>query len=125
VEYVSTGWGAGTGRDLVPPQDWSAYDGLSFWFNGSGSGTTFELILSDNKSDPSQDTAERFHATFTDDFAGWHYISLPWDVFYRGAWQPPGAPDDGLTLTEMWAYAIALPSGTSGTFYIDELALMK
>jgi hypothetical protein len=125
VDYVSTGWGAGTGRDLVPPQDWSAHDGLSFWYYGSNSGTTYELILSDNKSDPSQDTAERFHATFKDDFAGWQHISLPWDVFYRGGWQPPGAPDDGLTLTEMWAYAIALPSGTSGIFYLDDVALLK
>jgi beta-glucanase (GH16 family) len=125
VDYVSAGWGAGTGRDLTPPQDWSAFSGLSFWFHGTNSGTTFELILSDNKSDPSADTAERFHATFTDDFAGWQHISLPWSVFYRGSWQPPGAPDDGLTLTEMWAYAIALPSGTSGTFYIDEVALVE
>jgi hypothetical protein len=125
IDYVSAGWGAGTGRDLVPPQDWSAYDGLAFWFYGTDSGTTFELILSDNKSDPNADTAERFHATFTDDFAGWQHVSLPWSIFYRGAWQPPGAPDDGLTLTEMWAYALALPVGTSGTFYLDDIALFK
>ncbi len=125
VDYLDAGWGAGTGRDLVPPQDWSAYDGLSFWFYGSNSGTTFELILSDNKSDPNADTAERFHATFTDDYAGWQHITLPWSVFYRGAWQPSGAPDDGLTLTEMWAYAFALPSGTSGSFYLDDIAVYK
>ena len=85
----------------------------------------YEIILSDNKSDPNQDTAERFHATFTDDTDGWKLVNLPWNVFYRGVWQPDGAPDDGFTLTEMWAYAIALPGGTSGTLYLDDIALVK
>ncbi|MBN1890325.1 MAG: family 16 glycosylhydrolase, partial [Thermoflexales bacterium] len=80
-------------------------------------------ILSDNKSGPG-DTAERYHTTFTDNAVGWRHVSLPWNAFYRGGWQPDGAPDDGLSLTEMWAYAIAFPDGASGTIYIDDVALM-
>ncbi|MGD8794748.1 MAG: carbohydrate binding domain-containing protein, partial [Anaerolineae bacterium] len=99
VSYNSAGWGAGTGHDLAPPQDWSDYDGFSFWFYGTNTGGTFRVILSDNRSDPGSDTSERFAYEFVDDTAGWRYISIPWASFFRDyAYQPPGAPDDGLTL---------------------------
>ncbi|HQH38926.1 MAG TPA: CIA30 family protein [Anaerolineae bacterium] len=123
IAYNSAGWGAGTGNNLAP-EDWSAYDGLSFWFKGLGGGATFRVILSDNKSGPG-DTAERFAYEFADTSAGWRHISIPWGAFFRDAWQPGGAPNDGLTLTEVWAYALALPIGTSGTVYVDQVALFK
>ncbi len=123
IAYTSVGWGAGTGNNLAP-EDWSAYDGLSFWFKGLGGGATFRVILSDNKSGPG-DTAERFAYEFADTSTGWRHISIPWGAFFRDAWQPSGAPNDGLTLTEVWAYALALPSGTNGTVYIDQVALFK
>ncbi len=121
IAYTSAGWGAGTGNNLAP-DDWSAYDGLSFWFKGLGGGATFRVILSDNKSGPG-DTAERFAYEFADTSTGWRHISIPWGAFFRDGWQPDGAPNDGLTLTEVWAYALALPIGTNGTIYVDEVAL--
>ena len=123
IAYTSAGWGAGTGHDL-PAQDWSDYDGLGFWFYGANTGGIFRVILSDNCSDPNTDTAERFAYEFVDDTAGWRYIAIPWAAFFRDAWQPDGAPNDGLTLTEVWAYALALPSGTSGTVALDDVALL-
>jgi len=123
ITYTSRGWGAGVGRNLNA-EDWSAYDGFSFWFRGFNSGATFRVILSDNKSGPG-DTAERFAYEFVDNSAGWRHISIPWALFFRDFWQPDGAPNDGLTLTEMWAYAIALPSGTNGTVFVDDVALFK
>ncbi|MCX7680580.1 MAG: hypothetical protein N2508_01210, partial [Anaerolineae bacterium] len=122
VDYTVAGWGCGGGRDLAP-DDWSAYDGLSLWFYGANTGRTYQIILSDNKSGPG-DTAERFVTTFVDNFTGWRELRFPWEVFVRGGWQPGGAPNDGLTLTEMWAYAIAPTSG-SGTFYVDQVKLFK
>ncbi|HSR29002.1 MAG TPA: carbohydrate binding domain-containing protein [Anaerolineae bacterium] len=108
------------------PQDWSTHDGFSFWFYGTGSGFVYQAEISDNRSDPNLDTSERFDYEFTDDTPGWRRIFIPWSDFSRATdFQPDGAPEDGLTLTEMWAYAIALPSGTSGTFYLDDVALMK
>ncbi len=124
ITYNSAGWGAGLGKNLAP-DNWSAYDGLSFWFKGMNSGATFRMVLSENKSDPSADTAERFAYEFVDNSAGWRYISIPWGAFFRDGWQPDGAPDDGFTLTEMWAYALVLPIDTSGTVYMDQVRLFK
>jgi beta-glucanase (GH16 family) len=126
IGYNSAGWGAGTGNNLGG-QDWSGYDGFSFWFKGAATGATFRLILSDNP-DPNLpgDTAERFAYEFVDHSAGWRHILIPWGAFFRDyAYQPPGAPNDGLTLTNVQAYALALPSGTSATVYLDDVRVVK
>ncbi len=124
VDYVSLGWGAGFGHD-IPGEDWSKTDGLSFWFRGNGSGVLYRVILSDN-GDPNVggDTSERFAYEWNDTVAGWRLISIPWSLFFRDpGFQPGGAPNDGLTLTAVKAYAIALPSGNSATIYLDDVRL--
>ncbi|MFZ2488982.1 MAG: carbohydrate binding domain-containing protein, partial [Anaerolineae bacterium] len=123
IAYTSAGWGAGTGRDL-DGQDWSSYDGMAFWFYGAGSGATYRIILSDNLNpNVPGDTAERFAYEFDDVSPGWQLISIPWADFFRDyAFQPPDAPNDGLTLTEMQAYALALPAG-SRVAKLDQVAL--
>ena len=117
----------GFGQDLAialgGPQDWSLTEGFSFWFYGTASGLTYQAEISDNRSDPNLDTAERFDYEFTDTTAGWQYISIPWADFTRAVdFQPPGAPDDGLTLTEVWAWAIVLPFGAD-TVYFDDVSV--
>ncbi|MDH3302314.1 MAG: family 16 glycosylhydrolase [Acidimicrobiia bacterium] len=117
----------GFGQDVAVanggPQDWSTTAGMSFWFNGTGSGLTYQAEISDNRSDPATDTSERFDYEFTDDSAGWRLITIPWSDFTRATdFQPGGAPDDGLTLTEVWAWAIVLPLGTD-TVYFDDVRL--
>jgi len=123
IGYTSAGWGGGTGRN-IPGEDWSSYDGLSFWFRGTGSGALYRVILSDNPNPAVPgDSAERFAYEFNDTVAGWRLISIPWSAFFRDpGYQPPGAPDDGLTLTQVQAYALALPAGTR-TAYVDHVAL--
>jgi beta-glucanase (GH16 family) len=69
------------------------------------------------------DTAERFEATFVDDFTGWQKVYLPWSEFVRSNDQPADAPDDGLTLTEVWGYGFVMPDDTTGSFYIDQVYL--
>ncbi len=72
------------------------------------------------------DTAERFEYTFTDNFSGWQKITLPFDVFTRSATQPAGAPDDGLTLTNVMGYGFAFPEGAfpaGNTFMLDYVRL--
>ena len=64
------------------------------------------------------DTAERFSATFQDDFTGWQKVTLPFADFTRSAEQPAGAPDDGLGLTNVAGYRFELPQ-TGGTLYLD------
>jgi len=113
VDFAATG---STG-----PQDWSGTDGFAFWFRGTGTGLVYQAEIFDNRSNPAADTAERFDVNFTDDVAGWRYVRLPFSVFHRATdFQPAGAPDDGLTLTEMWGWAIVLPVG-GATIAVDDV----
>jgi hypothetical protein len=67
------------------------------------------------------DTAERFEATFVDSFEGWQQVEVPFSAFTRSADQPEGAPNDGLSLSEVWGYGFTLPDGgiPGGTTWID------
>jgi beta-glucanase (GH16 family) len=71
------------------------------------------------------DTAERFDATFVDNFTGWQQVELPFSSFTRSAAQPAGAPNDGLTLSEVWGYGFTLPDTglTTGTTWLDRVAV--
>jgi beta-glucanase (GH16 family) len=126
VDYnVSDFGGFGQAFEGAGPQDWSSFESFSFWFYGSGSGLTYQAEISDNRSDPTSDTSERFDYPFTDTAAGWQLISIPFADFTRATdFQPGGAPDDGFTLTEIWAWAIVLPQGAD-TIYFDDFALQR
>ncbi len=125
--YDVTGGWAGFGVDFgvtTGPQDWSDYTAFSFWFYGSGTGEEYQAEISDNSSDGTSANAERFDYNFVDDFAGWQQVVIPFAEFTRATdYQPPGAPDDGLTLTEMWGWAMVLQPGTLGDFYLDDVAV--
>jgi beta-glucanase (GH16 family) len=71
------------------------------------------------------DTAERWEASFVDDFVGWREVEVPFNAFVRSARQPAGAPDDGLDLTEVWGYGFRLPDGvlTTGRVLLDQVRL--
>jgi beta-glucanase (GH16 family) len=110
-------------------QDWSTYEGLSLWLYGSNTGGNFRLDLFDNRAASGPyadvDSAERFFYTIPDTFTGWQHLMIPFTDFVRRSdWQPAGAPDDGLTLTETWGYAMDLPSGVGAqTVYLDYVML--
>jgi beta-glucanase (GH16 family) len=119
VDYVAAGWGVGVGQDVVPFEDWSGYDGFSFWFLGENSGTEFKIILTDNDG-------ERLATKFMDDFTGWRELRFPWQLFYHDPdWQPPGAPNDGPTLTAVEAFAFAPSIPSAGRFALDQITLFK
>jgi beta-glucanase (GH16 family) len=106
------------------PQNWSTQTGFSFWFYGTASELTYQAEISDNRSDPNIDTSERFDYEFTDTTAGWRLISIPFADFTRATdFQPGGAPDDGFTLTEIWAWAIVLPQGVDIVYFDDFTAV--
>ena len=51
------------------------------------------------------------------------FFSFLFSDFSRATdFQPPGAPDDGLTLTETWAYAFVLDDA-AGVVFIDDVTL--
>jgi hypothetical protein len=124
VDYNVVDFGGfGQSFQVAGPQDWSNFTSFDFWFYGTASGLTYQAEISDNRSDPNTDTSERFDFQFTDTIPGWQYISIPFEDFTRATdFQPGGAPDDGFTLTEIWAWTIVLPNGAD-TVYFDDIAL--
>ena len=61
-----------TDMDTWVTQDWSTSEGISFWMYGLRSGTQMFIDILDNRNPGStKDDAERFTATFADDFEGW------------------------------------------------------
>ncbi len=127
VDYgiTSGGW-AGTGQSFGTPRDWRGYDAFRFRLYGRGSGNTIRVELMDNRAPGSTgDTSERFAKTIVDDFTGWRSFTLPWRTFARRAdWQPAGAPNDGLTLSEVYGFNFS-PVGGSGSFSLDQVELTK
>ena len=67
------------------------------------------------------DSAERFEATFTDSSDTWQQVSIPLAEFVRSDEQPAGAPDDGLSLNEVWGYGIEVSYPAAGTFLFDQV----
>ncbi len=127
VDYAIAGggWG-GVAMDFANPQDWRGYRALEFRLNGTGSGNTIRVELSDNRAPGSTgDNSERFVYYFKDDFTGWRALSLaPSSFIRRTDWQPAGAPNDGLTLAQVYGFNIS-PVGGSGHFQLDQVQLAK
>lgn len=125
VDYNIGGWGGFTHAfenatvDRWVSQNWSTYEGVSFWVYGTHSGGPLNLDLFDNRT-TTGDSCERWTYIFPDDFNGWKYFVVPFEQFTRKGWQPGGAPDDGLTLTEVWGYAFGFPAAVGArTNYLD------
>jgi len=130
VDYVvAPGMYGGFSRDFSKnggvSQDWSGYDALKFWMYGNNTGDLIYIDIFDNRAlGSTTDTAERFSYEFVvDNFTGWKYFSIPFTSFVRKGWQPDGAPNDGLTLTEMWGFAFGFPGGSNSTIYLDDILL--
>ncbi len=106
-------------------QDWSAYEGISFWLYGSNTNTDLFIDVIDNRNTPAlpRDDAERFTVSFKDNFSGWQQFQFPFTSFTRKE-IGNGAPNDGFTLTEVhgWAFGTLTTSGTQ-TYYLDQVAL--
>jgi beta-glucanase (GH16 family) len=71
------------------------------------------------------DTAERFEASFVDNFTGWQEVVIPFTAFTRSAEQPADAPNDGLGLNEVWGYGFELRDGgtAQGSLRVDMVRL--
>ena len=69
------------------------------------------------------DTAERFEASFVDNFTGWQKVEIPFAWFQRSVDQPANAPDDGLGLDAVSGYGFNLPDGATGQFHLDQVRL--
>ena len=106
------------------PQDWSSYEGVSFWLYGTGKGTGLFFELKENRNPGSTtDDAETWTHPFTDSVAGWRYIEVPFTTFTSKN-IGNGAPNDGFTGEQIhgWAFG-SLTSGGAQTHYLDNIAI--
>jgi endoglucanase len=127
VTYNIAGGGWGGVQQLYGvSQNWSTYNQFRFKFYGNNTGNTIRVELFDDRAPGStSDTSERYEYRFVDNFSGWKIFTLSWKDFTRRAdWQPAGAPNNGLTLTQIWGYDFA-PIGGSGSFQLDQIVLVK
>ena len=106
--------------DAWVPQDWSAYEGISFWMYGNNSGTTVFVDVLDNRNPGStRDDAERWSTDFLDNFSGWQEIKIPFVSMHRKE-IGNGAPNDGFGLTEVHGWALGtVTTPAPQTFYVD------
>ena len=102
------------------PQDWSPYEGISFWLYGNNSGTTLFLDVLDNRNPGSiKDDAERWSIDIPDNFSGWQKIQIPFASMHRKE-IGNGAPNDGFGLTEVHGWALgAITTPAPQTYYVD------
>ncbi len=110
--------------DTWVPQDWSTFEGMSFWLYGQNSGTTLFIDVIDNRNPGStSDDGERFTVSLIDDFSGWQQFEFPFSSFSRKE-IGNGAPNDGFTLTEVYGWALGtLNTPGEITYYIDDVQL--
>ncbi len=122
--------------DDVAPNAWVFNDPVFLIFNVAVGGNfggpvspdlTFsqEMTIDYVRVYQGPDTAERWEATFIDNFDGWQQVVIPFTSLTRSTEQPEGAPDDGLNLNEVWGYGYQLPEGgtTSGMVRLDQVRL--
>ncbi|WP_420628152.1 carbohydrate binding domain-containing protein [Candidatus Leptofilum sp.] len=113
-----------TAVDTWVPQDWSGYEGFSFWLYGLNNGTTVFVDVIDNRNPGSTtDDGERFTVSLIDDFSGWQFFEFPFSSFVRKD-IGNGAPNDGFTLTQIHGWALGtLNTPGEVTYYIDDVAV--
>ncbi|MFH8338196.1 glycoside hydrolase family 3 protein [Streptomyces sp. AM6-12] len=120
--YDISGYGGFT-HDFAadqPAHDWSAHQGIRFWWEGHDNGRKIGFEIKDGGANG--EASELWTTSFTDDFTGWKQIHIPFaDFTYRTDYQPVGGIDHVLGLTRMWGYAVTLPTGLKGEFAMDDV----
>ncbi|MBA2482679.1 MAG: FecR domain-containing protein [Planctomycetes bacterium] len=101
-------------------QDWSAFSGIRFWYRGNADGRPFYLEIMDNLGRAGE--SERHGIMMTDDSRDWKQISIRFDRMTRRGWQPVGAANDGLTLTEIHGMSLIFRE-SEGTVRVDQIEL--
>lgn len=103
----------------LPIRDWRGYKAIQFAFYGTDSGDELRFLFYDNGR-------EIFEAKFDDNASGWRLVTLPFDTFTRADWQPDGAPNDGMTLSDVQRLEFKIGkdnTSINATFRVDDVIL--
>ena len=111
-------------QDTWTPQDWSAYEGISFWLYGNNSGTIlFVDVLDNRKPGSTTDDAERWSIDVLDNFSGWKEIKISFANMHRKE-IGNGAPNDGFGLTEVHGWALgSVTTPAPQSYFVDNVTL--
>ena len=110
----------GVGKEFAQPADWSAFEGVEFWFFGSGSGGVLQVEIGEDKTSD----VERYRSNaFPDSTSGWRRVRLPFESFRPASWNPvPG--NEVLDLVAVENLVFAANSGVSGAgVALDDIVL--
>jgi beta-glucosidase len=101
-------------HDLAPAADWSAYDGFTFWFLGTGSGKPLRYELKSG--------GHLFERSVVDDKAGWRRVSVPF-----GQLRLKGNPDSDARFdpSASTGFAVTLTDVGAGDWLIDDIGLYE
>ncbi len=113
------GWG-GFSNDINAAADWSAYDGFSFWFLGTGSMKTLRYELKSGGADAGSSTL--FERSVVDDVAGWRQITVAFaDLREKGA----PTSTERFDPTAAHGFAVTLSDLGAGDWQFDDFAVYQ
>lgn len=120
VDAVPAGGWSGFSRDIDPAADWSAFDGFSFAFLGTGSGKNLRFEVKSGGANAG--SANLFETSVVDDQTGWRTVRIDF-----GALRLKGNPGSSLRFDPAQAhgFAVTLTDLGAGTWSFDEFALYR
>lgn len=113
------GWG-GISRDIDPAADWSAFDGFSFAFLGTGSGKTLRYELKSGGANAG--SASLFETSVVDDTTGWRTVKILFtDLRLKGNPTSPMRFEPAVA----HGFAVTLSDLGAGTWTFDSFELYE
>ena len=121
----ANGWGT-CARFFDAPQDWSASEGLSFYFTAEQVGILFDIDLYAGSSENRETYLYTIEAP-AESAEGWVLIRLRWDEFHRAVWEENAdAPFAKANEVVGLAFGVnTLPDAPNvGSIRVDDIALL-
>ncbi len=121
----ANGWGT-CARFFDAPQDWSASDGLSFYFTAEQAGILFDIDLYAGSSESRETYLYTIEAP-AESATGWVLMQLRWGDFHRAVWEENAdAPFAKANEVAGMAFGVnTLPDApNAGSIRVDDIALL-
>lgn len=102
----------GFSNDLATPADWSAHDGFTFWFLGTGEGGLLRYELKSG--------GQLFERSVVDDVVGWRQVNV---AFSQLRLKGDPTSDARFDPTASTGFAVTLTDLGQGDWQLDDIAL--